>query len=201
MAFEVSTTRGMEIAVIVPSSGIDTWKSDRSSSRNASNSSSARSTSSIRSTGGVDAPDGGEKRPLEQIVFRKDVLLDSLRVFARAFTRLDGEELALIVPLVERGVLVEALVALEPDQLGPVDFGERLGDLGLADARLAFDQQRPAEEIHQPQRGRKIAVGDIADLGEASGDVFAGQGHGRSSATALPCQNCRHARLDLASIP
>ena len=38
---------------MVPSSGIETWKSDSSSSKNASNSSSARSISSISSTGGV----------------------------------------------------------------------------------------------------------------------------------------------------
>ena len=41
------------MALMVPSSGIETWKSDSSSSRNASNSSSARSISSISSTGGV----------------------------------------------------------------------------------------------------------------------------------------------------
>ena len=52
MPFEVSTTRGIETALMVPSSGMLTWKSDSSSSRNASNSSSARSTSSISSTGG-----------------------------------------------------------------------------------------------------------------------------------------------------
>jgi hypothetical protein len=48
---EVSTTTGRLVALIVPISGIVTWKSERISSRNASNSSSARSISSIRSTG------------------------------------------------------------------------------------------------------------------------------------------------------
>ena len=89
---------------------------------------------------------------------------------------LDGEQLALIVPLVQRGVLVEALVALQADQFGAVHGGERLCDLGLADARLAFEQQRALEELHQPQRGRDVAVGDVADRGEAVGDVFAVQG-------------------------
>ena len=78
-----------------------------------------------------------------------------------------------IVPLVERGVLVEALVALQADQLGVVHGGERLGHLGLADAGLAFEQQRPLEELHQPQRGRDVAVGDVAGGGEAVGDGFA----------------------------
>ena len=107
-------------------------------------------------------------------------------VLAGALARLDGEQLALVVPLVERGVLVETLVALQPDQLGRVDRGERLGDLGLADAGLALEQQRPLEEIHQPQRGRQIAVGDVADLGKALGDVLAGEGHGAARVVDRP---------------
>ena len=43
----------MLVALTVPSSGMETWKSDSSSSRKASNSSSARSISSISSTGGL----------------------------------------------------------------------------------------------------------------------------------------------------
>ena len=124
------------------------------------------------------APDRGEQRPLQQIALREDVLLDRVGILADALARLDGEQLALIVPLVERGVLVEALVALQADQLGAVHGGERLGDLGLADAGLAFEQQRPLEEFHQPQRGREVAVGDVAGGGEAVGDVFAVEGHG-----------------------
>ena len=120
------------------------------------------------------APDRGEQRPLEQVALGEDVLLDRVGVLAGAFARLDGEQLALIVPLVERGVLVEALVALQADQLGAVHRGERLGDLGLADAGLAFEQQRALEELHQPQRGRDVAVGDVAGGGEAVGDVSRG---------------------------
>ena len=49
---EVRITAGLRRARIVPSSGIVIWKSESTSSRNASNSSSARSISSIRSTTG-----------------------------------------------------------------------------------------------------------------------------------------------------
>ena len=104
------------------------------------------------------------------------MLLDGVGVLARAFARLDGEQLALIVPLVERGVLVEPLVALQADQLGPVHRGQRLGDLGLADAGLALQQQRALEEVHQPQRRREVAVGDVADRGQAVGDLLAVSG-------------------------
>ena len=50
--FEVSTTSGMCRAFTVPSSGIETWKSERTSSRKASNSGSALSISSTSSTTG-----------------------------------------------------------------------------------------------------------------------------------------------------
>jgi len=59
---------------------------------------------------------------------------------------------------------------LQADELGTVHRGERLGHLGLADAGLAFEQQRTLEELHQPQRGRDVAVGNVAGGGEAVGD-------------------------------
>ena len=191
MPLEVSTTRGMAVALMVPSSGMLTWKSDRSSSRKASNSSSARSTSSISSTGGIDAADGGEQRALEQIALGEDVLLDLVGVLALA--RLDGEQLALIVPFVERGVLVEALVALQADQFGAVHLRQRLGDFRLADAGLALQEQRALEEIHQPERGRKIAVGDIAGVGEAVGDLLAVHRHALTLRVAGAAQHRRSA--------
>ena len=50
--FEVRITAGLRRARIVPSSGIVIWKSDRISSKKASNSSSARSISSMSRTTG-----------------------------------------------------------------------------------------------------------------------------------------------------
>src|SRR5712671_7160829 len=112
------------------------------------------------------------------------MLLDRVRVLPLA--RLDGEQLALIVPFIQRGVLVEAFVALQADELGPMHGSQRLGDLGLADAGLALEQQRPLEVFHQPERRRDVAVGDVADGGEAVGDVFAVEGHWLSDNTSSP---------------
>ena len=56
----------------------------------------------------------------------------------------DLEHLARVVPLVDRGVDVEALVALEPDQPRAEARREDLGELGLADARLALEEERAA---------------------------------------------------------
>jgi hypothetical protein len=84
------------------------------------------------------AADGGKQRPLQQIFLREDMLFDIVGILADPLASLDGEKLALIVPFVERGVLIETLVALQADQFGLVHGGERLGDFGLADAGLAF---------------------------------------------------------------
>ena len=114
----------------VPISGTLTWKSDSTSSRNASNSGSDLSTSSISSRFGSSGGDRAQQRPRhdeaareEHAVLRADavgrvaqrggpghhlgeLLLQDLRV----------EQLLRVLPLVERLGLVEPLVALEADQ-------------------------------------------------------------------------------------
>ena len=163
MPLEVSTTRGIDVALMVPSSGIADLEVREELEQK-------RLELLVGAVDLVDQQhrrffpaDGGEQRPLQQIFFRENVLLDVVGILADALARLDGEELALIVPLVERGVLVEAFVALQADQLGAVHGGERLADFGLADTGFAFEQQRALEELHQPQRRGEVAVGDIAD--------------------------------------
>ncbi len=54
---------------------------------------------------------------------------------------------------------------------------EGFGDLRLADAGFSFEQKRTLQQIHQPKRGRKVAVGDIADRGEAFADFIADKRH------------------------
>src|SRR5262249_29101232 len=82
---------------------------------------------------------------------------------------------ALIVPLVECGVLVETFIALQPNKLGLVHRGKRLGDLGLADARFALQQQRALQELHKPERGGEITIGHVAYFSQPIGNLFARQ--------------------------
>ena len=117
--------------------------------------------------------------PLEQIVLGEDAGLDLGHARARSLARLDREQLALIVPFVERRADVEPLVALHADELGAVHGGERLRDLGLADPGLALDQERALEGVHHPERGREVAVGDIADPGQPGRDRLARDGDAR----------------------
>ena len=140
-----------------------TWKSASTSSRNASNASSVRSSSSISSTG---APAGVglerlQQRPLDQEALGEHVVLEPLAVvLAFGLGDADRDHLRGVVPLVDRGGDVEALVALQPDQPAAERRGQHLGDLGLADAGLAFEEQRPAhlaarETARSPASGRR----------------------------------------------
>ena len=109
---------GAGVPTMVPSSGIDTWKSESTSSRSASVSISTRSTSSISSTTGSSAriasSSGRVSRNGSEKMSASTTSHDGLVLTVG----LDPQQLLLVVPLVERLGLVEALVALEPDQAG-----------------------------------------------------------------------------------
>ncbi len=71
------------------------------------------------------------------------------------------QQLARVVPLVHGVRDVETLVALEADQPGARGDREGLRRLGLADARLALEEQRLLERKGEEQRGRETAVGQV----------------------------------------
>ena len=84
----------------------------------------------------------------------------------------DLDHLAGVVPLVDRRGDVEALVALQPDQRPLQRRGQHLGDFGLADAGLAFAEQRAAELQRKIEDRGEAAVGDIvAALQKLEGGV------------------------------
>ena len=59
------------------------------------------------------------------------------------FEQTDFEQLAGVVPFVERLGDVDPFVALQPDQFGVEHGSQRFRDLGLADTGLAFEKERP----------------------------------------------------------
>ena len=154
-------------ARIVPSSGIVTWKSESSSSRKASNGSSVRSSSSISSTGGpagsgyIASSSGRRRRNCSR---RGRGRACAIAASPAASAGADLEHLAGEVPLVERGGDVEALVALQPDQAAAERARQHLGDLGLADAGLALEQQVGLQR--KEDDGREVAAGDVAGAGK-----------------------------------
>ena len=76
---------------------------------------------------------------------------------------LDAQQLLLVVPLVERLGLVEALVALQADQAGAGDRGDRLGQLGLADTGRPLDQHRLLEPVGEEHDAGDGGVGEVVD--------------------------------------
>ena len=141
-----------------------TWKSASTSSRNASNASSARSSSSISSTG-APAVSGSSACSSGRLIRKRSentsCSMPLAVVLAFGLGDADRDHLRGVVPLVDRRRHVEPFVALQADQPAPERRRQHLGDLGLADAGLAFEEERPAHAQRQEQHGRERAVGEI----------------------------------------
>ena len=88
------------------------------------------------------------------------------------------EELLGVLPLVERLGLVQALVALQADQLAPERGGQHLGELGLADAGGPFHQDRLLELAGEVDDSADRPVGDVVLRREAGDDVVDAVEHG-----------------------
>jgi hypothetical protein len=122
---------------------------------------------------------------VEQGAAQQEAPRVQLALVDAALRRAQGEELARVVPVVEGVVDVDALVALQADEPRAGGGGQRLGDLGLADARLALDQQRLAQLGGEEDGRRQRTVGEIALLGERLADrVRRCQGRVAGQATA-----------------
>ena len=108
-----------------------------------------------------------EEGPLDEVLAREQRLL--AQAGALCLGNANAEELARVVPFVERLGCIDALEALEADERGVEHFGERLGRLGLADPRLALEQERLREAHGAEQRGREPRLGEVVVIGQ-SGD-------------------------------
>ena len=80
---------------------------------------------------------------------------------APALREPDGQQLARVVPFVGGLGDVEPLVALQPDERGAEKGGRDLGEFGLADSSLPFEEERTLEPEGKEERRRESAVGDI----------------------------------------
>src|SRR4051794_28201960 len=122
--------------------------------------------------------DRRHERAGEQELLAEDVVVHVLPAGALALG-LDAQQLLAVVPLVERLGLVEALVALQAHQRAVEVAGQRLGELGLADARGALDEHRLAEAGGEVGHERGRLAGQVAHRAEPGGDVLDGSGLGR----------------------
>ena len=178
-------TIGGSAALMVPSSGIVTWKSTSTSSRKASNASSVRSSSSISSTGGAGRSGSSACSSGRLIRKRSEKMSCSSRVaveLACGFGQPDRDHLRGVVPLVDGGGDVEALVALQPDQ--PAARASAASTLAISvlptPASPSRNSGRPMLQ-RQEQHRRQVALGDIAGASAAGRGSSIGGGQLRSS--------------------
>ena len=105
-----------------------------------------------------------QQGPLEEEARIEDVVGVRVGELALRLQQADLQHLARVVPLVDRRVDVQALVALEADEPGPQRRGQDLGQLRLAHAGLALQQQRPPEAQGQEDGRHERAVGHVVAL-------------------------------------
>ena len=110
--------------------------------------------------------DGLQQRPAHEEALGVQLALEVLGAavggHAGGLGGAEVQQLAGVVPLVDGLVGVEALVALEADQLAAGPAGQRLGHLGLADAGLALEEQRALQAQGEEDRRRQALVGEVA---------------------------------------
>ncbi len=104
---------------------------------------------------------------LDQEFVRVDLRAElGLVLLAGGFREADLDHLARVVPLVGRLRDVEALVALEADQLAPERERHHLADLGLADTRLALEEKGTPHGKREEKRRGEAAIGHVLARGE-----------------------------------
>jgi hypothetical protein len=77
------------------------------------------------------------------------------------------KQLSRVVPLVQGVTHVQALVALQANEIGAERGRHRTGERGLADAGLALEKQRALQAKREKQGDREAAVRDVVGRGEA----------------------------------
>ncbi len=104
-----------------------------------------------------------EQRAFQQVGLGEDVLLAGRGTKLARFQDLYRQELALVVPLIDGSIDVQPFVTLQADEPAVERLRERFGNFGLADAGVAFEEQRTLQVFEQEQRRGQLRVGDVAD--------------------------------------
>jgi len=121
-----------------------------------------------------------QQRALEQHLARIQLAHERIASgLVAGFGHTDLEHLPRDVPFVGGRGDVQALVALQADQGRPQRARQHLGQLGLADAGFAFEQQRPAQAQGEKDGRGQCAAGEVVLAGQ-QGQGFidvVGSGH------------------------
>ena len=114
--------------------------------------------------------EGPEQRALHQEAGRVQLVL--VDPFAARFEGPKVEQLARVVPFVNGLRGVDPLVALEPHELAAGPLREHFRDLGLADAGLPFQEERPPERERKEDRCGEALVGEVVVTRESRPNRF-----------------------------
>src|SRR5712692_124607 len=133
---------------------------------------------------GVVVVDGVQQRAAEEELRAEDLTLCQPAVFALV-EEPDVQELAWVVPLVNRVGEVDSLVALEADEPSAKHFRHDLGGLRLSHPRLTFDEERLFQLQREEDRRREAAIADVALFAKALLNVVDAGGN-RSHDERLP---------------
>ena len=129
---------------------------------------------------GVAGPDRCEEGPLDQ-----ELLAEKVAEVARCVLRLERphrDELARVVPFVQRLARVDTLVALEPDQPSGQGCGQGFGYLRLPHTGLALQQQRLVQRQRQVDGHAQAVVRQVGLVAQSLLDVV-----GRDRSFTEPC--------------
>ncbi len=127
-------------------------------------------------------PEGPKERALNEERLAEELARRRLAVERmRGLEQPDFEQLPGVVPFVERLGDVDALVALQANELGVERGGQRFGDFRLAHARFAFDEQRPSELQREIDGNRQAAFADVVFPGQKLLKVVDGRGEAHAS--------------------
>jgi hypothetical protein len=89
--------------------------------------------------------------------------------------------LAGVIPLVESLAGIEALIALETDEVGLQNLRQNLGYFRLTNAGFALEKERSTQAQAEKRRDRQATIGYVAGAGERGHNRFDGFGdHSRS---------------------
>jgi hypothetical protein len=100
------------------------------------------------------------------------------------------EQLPRVVPLIQRLRRLQSLVTLQTNQVGAQRARDGTRQRCLADARLAFEEQRTFEADRKKQRDREAVIGDVVLLGKPLlqvGDGFRKNASPLSAGWTQPC--------------
>ena len=116
--------------------------------------------------------DGLHERALKQKLAAEDRSIEFGTTCRVSLSEANMQDLTRVVPFIQRCARVQTLIALQADKGGVERAGQHLGDLGLADARFALQQDGLTEIKGQLGGQAQGAVGHVIVGIESSGDVL-----------------------------